>query len=87
MMEKTKIEVEVVRYTDQQGNPTCATNFETGEICEFYRTQRLGTHETCLFSDPDRRYQTHLKRRISSKGIEGDGTLIPCDNCLVWKRR
>ena len=43
MTEQHTIHLPVIRYRDKAGNPTCAVDFETGDVCQFYRTQRLGT--------------------------------------------
>lgn len=39
-------------YRDKEGNPACVSNFEMGDVCEFYRTYRFGFNETCVFA-PD----------------------------------
>ena len=69
----------VKAYRDSKGNPTCARNFETGEVCIFYRTQRFGCHETCVFGDTESKYMKSLKRRDG-----GNGSLIPLACCPVW---
>ena len=81
---KVKIKIEVTRYTDPQGNPTCAINFAKGEVCEFYRTQRFGTLETCLFAKDNGKYYEYLGRRFDNGKT---GSLIPCENCLVWRKK
>ena len=43
---KKYLPVEV--FTDPHGNHTCASNFETNEICMFYGTSHFGTKEVCL---------------------------------------
>jgi len=76
-MKQGCIYVEV--YHDSDGNMTCAKDFSTGEVCEFYRSQRFGTEETCLFAPSSVRYSTTLKRR----GDNGLGSLIPGDWCPI----
>lgn len=71
--------ITVLAYRDSGGNPTCAANFETGEVCVFYRTQRFGCHETCVFGDAGGRYSEGLKRRK-----DGNGSLIPLSRCPIW---
>lgn len=70
----------VVRYRTKDGLPTCAANFETGEVCMFYATQRFGCSETCLFSDKSDRIWQSMARRD-----QGRGTLIPLATCPVWQ--
>ena len=73
--------IEVVFYRDSENNPTCAIDFNKGEVCKFYRTQRFGTNETCVFSDQNGKYAQTLNRRK-----DGLGTLIPCENCPIWNK-
>lgn len=76
---KQKITIEFERYIDQNGLPTCACDFPTGEVCKFYRTQRFGCHETCLFaSENSYGIYSSLKRR------NNNGTLIPGDWCPLF---
>ena len=72
--------LEVPIYRDNEGNHTCAVNFKTGESCPFFRTQRFGTHETCLFASE----VGHHKRGLSRRGADGTGTLIPLRTCPLW---
>ncbi len=51
MTEQHTIHLPVIRYRDKAGNPTCAADFQTGDVCKFYRTQRLGIGETCVFAE------------------------------------
>lgn len=70
----------VKRYRDKENNPTCAIDFQTGEICIFYRTQRFGCNETCVFAvDRGNYYQTMQRRK------KGEGTLIPLKQCPIWE--
>jgi hypothetical protein len=69
------IDVEV--YFDSKGNRTCAVNFTTGQVCKYYRTQRFGTYETCLFAPSQGQFLEHLQRQ------DGDGRLIPGDWCPI----
>ena len=75
------ISLPVKRYKDDQGNPTCAVDFETGEVCQFYITQRFGCHEGCLLSEQHKGPFQAMHRR----GNDGGGTLIPLKDCPVWK--
>ena len=87
MKEETKITLDVIRYRDQENRPTCAGNFETDDVCIYYRTQRFGTHETCLFAGEGHRgLGASLQRRKSIVGnIPSNGTLIPIKECPIWK--
>ena len=86
MKEQHTIHLPVVRYWDKAGNPTCAVDFETGDVCTFYRTQRLGTNETCVFAETGShsKYADTMERRDGVQG-PGMGTLIPGDWCPVWE--
>lgn len=75
-----KIRIEVKAYRDSKGNRTCAKDFPTGRVCVFYRTQRFGCHETCVFAEESGKYSAGMNRRDN-----GDGSLIPLDNCPIWK--
>ena len=86
MREQHTIHLPVIRYRDKAGNPTCAADFETGDVCKFYRTQRLGTGETCVFAETGShsKYADNMMRRDGVQG-PGMGTLIPGDWCPVWE--
>lgn len=71
--------ITVNAYLDPSGEPTCAENFETGEVCVFYRTSNFGCHETCVFAKDEGKYLEPLKRRRG-----GEGSLIPLSRCPVW---
>lgn len=77
-MKTIKKTIKIDAYKDNQGNPCCARDFSTGEVCQFYRTVKFGCTDTCVFAEDG----DHLWRR---KG--GDGTLIPIKNCPVWKTK
>ena len=75
------VQIDVVRYMDADGNPTCAADFAAGLVCRFYATQRFGCSETCVFADksgPRGIWQTMTRRN------NGSGTLIPLAGCPVW---
>ena len=84
--ERHTIHLPVFRYRDQAGNPTCAADFEIGDVCKFYRTQRMGCGETCVFAETPEgsRYAQSMDRRDGVQG-PGMGTLIPGDWCPVWE--
>jgi len=73
--------MEVTCYEDDDGNPTCAIDFSTGDVCVFYRTMSFGCKETCVFAEDTGRYPEILKRRKND-----EGTLIPIENCPVWNK-
>lgn len=64
-------------FFDENGERTCALDFEKGVVCEFYRTQHFGTHETCLFAPSAGKRSEKLERR----GSDGLGLLIPGKWC------
>ena len=78
---KEQVTLTFDRYRDELGNPTCACNFTTGEVCEFYMTQRFGFDETCLHNG----LTETMKRRDSPEG-KGLGYLIPGDWCPLFKQ-
>ena len=69
----------VETYYDAEGNRTCATDFNNGQVCAYYRTQRFGTHETCVFAPGNGKYSAELNRR----GGENLGSLIPAEWCPI----
>lgn len=75
-MKTIKKVIKVNAYKDNAGKPCCARNFSKGIVCPFYRTKKFGTIETCVFADDN--------VRLLRRGDDGDGTLIPLDNCPVW---
>lgn len=77
-MHTERFSLPVERYKDSKGNPACAANFKTGQVCMFYMTSNFGTKEQCFFL-PDGR----LFRRTTKQG-KGMGTLIPCTKCPIW---
>lgn len=86
-MEKQKIiKIEVTAYKDQHGNQTCAADFRDGKVCKFYRTQRFGCNETCLFADNTGKYSGILERRKLDDGSRM-GTLIPGEWCPIWNKK
>ena len=80
--------IDTVRFRDKEGNPTCAFNFYSANCyCEFYRTQKFGTDETCLFAPPGYK-NTYMGESLERRKNEnGDhlGTLIPGKWCPLWK--
>ena len=72
-----RIDVEI--YFDADGNRTCATNFADGHVCKYYRTQRFGTRETCVFAPEQNKYAEQMQRR----GGDGKGSLIPASWCPI----
>jgi hypothetical protein len=69
----------IMRYRDNEGNPTCAADFQNGRVCIFYGTHTFGCAETCWFADKSGRRSAITKRRNN-----GVGTLIPISTCPVW---
>lgn len=73
--------LEITAYRDQWGNPCCAGDFPSGEVCTFYRTKKFGTYETCVFGATEMGNMKVLARRG-----DGEGTLIPLFNCPLWHK-
>ena len=81
-MGKTLKTIEVAAYQNKDGLPSCADNFDTGEVCIFYRCQKFGTWETCVFAREGLKgLNEHLQRRDGGKGL-----LIPLKDCIIWGR-
>jgi hypothetical protein len=76
--------IEIIRYKTPEGEPTCAFDWPTGEVCVFLQTYKFGLAKTCFFIPGERR-KTTLTRGISDAGKVGEGYLIPFDGCPVWK--
>jgi hypothetical protein len=71
-------------YRTPTGEPTCAWDFKTGEVCELLRI--IGLREVCALSvDPPER--ARLRRRTSSTGEKEGGGLIPGPDCLLWREK
>jgi hypothetical protein len=67
-------QIEIKAFVDNEDHPCCATSFEKGDYCVFYRTRSQGK-ETCVFAIDGE----EMQRRDNGKG-----TLIPLMNCPVW---
>jgi len=70
-------QITVKAYRDKDGLPTCAASFPSGQVCMFLYHVKFGTMEICSVA------QSPLQRR----GQDQCGSLIPCENCIVWKGR
>ncbi len=57
----------------EDGDHTCALDFRTGIVCEFYRTERYGTVDTCVFAG--------AKEFLIRK--DGTGYLVPGRWCRI----
>lgn len=80
---KEKIVLEFERYIDNNAYPTCACDFDTGKVCKFYRTQRFGSNETCLFAPESHK---GIGETLNRRGEDKLGTLIPGEWCPLWKK-
>lgn len=76
MDKKESVGLPVMRYRDDENLTTCATNFNTHDVCVFWRCRKFGQQEFCSWTGDI------LHRR----GEDGTGTLIPCDGCPMWIR-
>ncbi len=45
--------VGIVAYRDDCGDPTCATDFQAGEVCQFMTTRKFGLVEVCAATGRD----------------------------------
>jgi len=93
MSKKIKVKdqrsITVTRYFTPKGEPTCASLFARKEgavnaVCEFYRTQKLGCHETCLFAPG---ISAGLQARLRRRGIHESGYLIPGSFCMLFSKK
>lgn len=66
-------------FDEGDRQPTCAINFSTHEHCQFYRTARFGSYETCLFAPEENERPGLLERRPNKGG------LIPGEWCPLHK--
>lgn len=71
--------IDVKTYFDSYGHRTCATDFTNGNVCAYYRAQKFGTQETCVFAPKHNKYAEQLHRR----GDNGLGSLIPAPWCPI----
>jgi len=55
--------ITVQTYRDPEGNPTCIADVTTGKVCKFFRTQRFGCHETCVFAAQSHKGITQAMKR------------------------
>jgi len=72
--------IHTTRYRDDEGLPTCALNFKTGEACEFHCTAKFGTVDTCIFAIGENGPPSRLERRDGGKGL-----LIPGNWCPLFR--
>ena len=72
MTETRTIEVKAYRCK-QENMPTCARDFNRGEVCQFMHTHRLGTLDVCGVTGD-----------VIDRDQGGDGWLRPVDGCIVW---
>ncbi len=66
----TKKMIEVKVYYTPSGAPTCATNWEKGEVCRFLVNHKMGFEHKCQSSD-----------LFLERGNGGNGYLEPHNNC------
>ncbi len=74
--------IKVTIFLDKDGNRTCASDFKTGKVCEYYRTQRFGINETCVFAPIRGKYSEQINRR----GRDRTGTLITPKWCPIEEK-
>jgi len=72
-METKELQVRV--YRSPEGVPTCARDFEDGEVCVFLQTARMGKLEVCAL-------QTGVDALLRSP--RGTGWLVPHCKCPLW---
>jgi hypothetical protein len=71
--------VPIMAYRTPDGTPTCAVDFDAGEVCVMLRSTRWGLADVCAL-DVDKGRKTNGLQRDAG----GTGYLIPCDGCIVW---
>jgi hypothetical protein len=62
-------------YLTPLNRPTCAINWEKGQICPLLRTTLFGTQEVCAIAEG---------KLYRDNG--GDGYLLPDPACPVWSK-
>ncbi len=67
--------ITVQAYRDEDGQPTCAADFQQGHVCRFLGSRKFGTQDTCLAKNTD------VFRRFSGPPY---GFLVPVVGCPVW---
>lgn len=77
-----KATIEVYRYRDHKGRPTCAANFFESEICDFLLQSKLGTRNHCIF-DANHDSKTGFND-IGHYNEDFRESLKPCESCPVW---
>lgn len=65
--------ITVTAYRTPNGEPTCATDFDAGEVCQFLTTRKMGLVDVCA-----------LCRGDIQRDNDGRGYLVPVDGCPVW---
>lgn len=71
------VNIPVMKYTTENGEPTCCLSFATGDYCKFLGARHMGTEEVCLLNGE------HIFRRDHEDGRKGAGFTIPCKDCFV----
>ena len=79
-MPRENATIKTYRYRDSNGLPTCAIDFDAGEVCEFHATMKFGTADTCILDINNTSPPGRLERRDKGKGL-----LIPGDWCPLFK--
>jgi hypothetical protein len=73
----TKKMIEVKVYFTPSGAPTCAKNWETGEVCRFLVNHKMGFEHKCQSSD----------LLLNRGGDDGLGYLEPHKDCELHVMR
>ena len=60
------------------GKQICAESFESGDVCEFFRTRNHGVTETCLFA---------MDRVLDRHGTDKLGFLVPGFWCPLKEKK
>lgn len=74
---KKFVAIEVAKYFTEKGVHVCATDFQSGDVCQFYRTRKFGQEEVCIADA----VWSRLEREKGPDGKEGTGFLIPGPRC------
>jgi hypothetical protein len=73
MIDIVLMRVPVTAYK-RDGVPTCAVDFEKGDVCKFLRLKKFGTVEVCGFNEA----------KLWRRGEDGLGNIIPDKHCPLW---
>ena len=74
MTAESVFDLPVKTYFTPDGEPTCAIDFNSGQVCKFLILEKFGMAEVCLFN---------LGVWLDRRGDRKTGYLIPGDRCPI----